>query len=408
MRPRQTLTELFASFLEFNHDRFQNWTIDPRLRRSMERCLAQSPDQPDTFWALYWHKVWQAETSPDLRTKLAREHLTAYVQEPCYWVAHKTASSFSSNQYSLADLYQMAIAQVDKVLRGFNAQQGFNFKNYASVTLNNLIRESLRQRQEVDICTDWALLRKLSQKRLVEALQTVGLDASTIASYVLAWNCFKTLYVPQQATGSQKLSKPEPQTWEAIAQLYNQERSTQPNIAAATPASLEKWLGLCAKAARAYLYPSLLSINTPKPGQDSGEFIDDLAEITQTASLLTDLIEAEEVALQKTQQQQISTTLLAGIDRLEPDCQQLIQFYYRDGLTQQQMAERTGMKQYTVSRRLTKARETLLKNLAEWSQTTLHKAPTSDVLNAMSSVLEEWLKTHYHHPDLAVDQAVTH
>ncbi len=407
MRPRQSLTELFAAFLEFDHDRCQNWAMDPRLRRNMERCLAQTADQPDTFWALHWHKVWQADTSNELRTRLAREHLTAYVQEPCYWVAHKTASSFSSHQYSLADLFQMAIAQIDKVLRGFNNQQGFNFKNYASVTLHNLVRESLRQRQEVDICSDWALLRKLSQKRLVEALQTVGLAAETIASYVLAWSCFKALYVPQQATQSQRLSKPEPETWEAIAQLYNQERLNQSGLAAATTQHLEKWLAVCAKSARAYLYPSLLSINTPKPGQDSGEFIDDLAETSQTTSLLGDLIEAEEVAQRQAQQQQIGTVLLEAIAQLDAESQQLIQCYYRDGLTQQQMAERTGMKQYTVSRRLTKARETLLKRLAQWSQAELHKTPTSDVLNAMSAVLEEWLKTHYHHPDLVVDQPVT-
>lgn len=411
MRPRQSLIELFSTFLEFDFDRFQGWSADSRLRRSMERCLTQLMDQSaicessDGYWALYWHKILQAdlpEANP-IKGQLARGHLTAYVQEPCYWVAQKTVTSFSSIQYSLADLFQMAIAQVDKVLKGFSAQQGFSLKNYASVTLSNLIREGLRQRQEVDICTDWALLRKLSQKRLVEALQTVGLATETIASYVLAWSCFKTLYVPKQATGSQKLTKPERETWEAITQLYNQERISQ-SLAAATPDSLEKWLATCAKAARAYLYPSLMSINTPKPGQDAGEFLDDLAETTHTASLLTDLIAEEEVQQRKDQQSQISSLLINAIQQLDEQSQHLIQLYYREGLTQQQMAERMEMKQYTVSRRLAKARESLLIMLAKWSQVTLHITPTSDVLNHTSTALEEWLKTHYSHPDLAVDR----
>lgn len=407
MRPRQTLIELFSAFLEFDCDRFQGWSTDLRLRRSMERCLTQAVGaESDGFWALYWHKVWQTDALPSSNQQsqqLAKGHLTAYVQEPCYWAAQKTAVSFSNTQYTLADFFQMAMAQVDKVLKGFNAQQGFSLKNYASITLSNLIRESLRQRQEVDICTDWALLRKLSQKRLTEALQTVGLASDTIASYILAWSCFKTLYVPKQATGSQKLTKPDSDTWDAITRLYNQERIGQA-LLAATADSLEKWLATCAKAARAYLYPSVVSINTPKPGQDSGEFLDDLAETTQTDSLINELIAAEELEQRKTQQTEVSAVLVNAIQQLDEASRRLIQLYYQEGLTQQQMAERMEMKQYTVSRRLTKARESLLKVLATWSQATLHITPTSDVLNSTSAALEEWLKTHYSHPDLAVDR----
>jgi RNA polymerase sigma factor (sigma-70 family) len=411
MRPRQSLLDLFSSFLQFDHDRFQGWSADPRLRRSMERCLAQVTETADGYWALYWHRVWQTDwraaqpvsspmPSAPSKMQLAREHLTAYIQEPCYWVAQKTASNFSTIQYTLADLFQMTIAQVDKVLKGFNPQQGFSLKNYASVTLSNLIRESLRQRQEVDICTDWALLRKLSQKRLMEALQTVGLTAETITNYVQAWSCFKTLYVPKQATGSQKLTKPEPQVWQAMAQLYNQEQVGQP----VNSENLEKWLTTCARAVRAYLYPSILSINTPKPGHDSGEFIDDLAETAQTESLLSDLITVEEVQQRQAQQRQITALLTETIQQLDPQSQLLIQLYYQNGLTQQQLADRLEMKQYTVSRRLTKARELLLKVLANWSQSTLHIAPSLDLLNHTSTALEEWLKTYYQHPDLAVNR----
>lgn len=427
MRPRHSLIDLFSTFLEFDFDRAQGWAMDLRLRRSMERCLEQSTvlDSPDSYWALYWHKVWQADLSQtdpaqanpiqanpaqasssqvnSGRNELARGHLTAYVQEPCYWVAQKTASSFSSIQYNLADLFQMAMAQMDKVLKGFNAQQGFSFKNYASVTLSNLIRESLRQRQEVDICTDWALLRKLSQKRLVEALQTVGLTPETIASYVMAWACFKTLYVPKQATGSQKLVKPDPETWQAIAHLYAEERLTQPILLTTTPETLEKWLATCAKAARAYLYPSLMSINAPKPGQDSGEFLDNLAETAQTDALLMDLILEEEIQQRQDQRAEINSILVEAIQQLDHQSQHLIQLYYQQGLTQQQMAEQMEMKQYTVSRRLTKAREFLLVGLAKWSQATLHRMPTSDLLNHTSAALEEWLKTYYNHPDLTID-----
>lgn len=397
MRPRHSLIELFSTFLEFEGDRTQGWVSDPRLRRSMERAVADAGAVPseDSYWALYWHKVWQvSEAAPT--TRVACDHLTAYIQEACYWAAQKTAHSFSSLQYSSADLFQMAIAQVDKVLRGFDSLQGFSLKSYASVTLNNLIRETLRQRQEVDICTDWALLRKLSQKRLVEALQHLGLSGETVAQYLLAWRCFKLLYLPQQVSGSRQLAKPEPAIWEAIAQLYRQDcpQDCRPRQSA-SPEQLETWLASCAKAARAYLYPSLISINTPKPGQESGEFLDDLAETAQTESLLGELIAAEEMQQRQERQQQLNSLLVKAIQQLDSESRQLLQLYYQTGLTQQQLADQLEMKQYTVSRRLTRLRESLLTILANWSQTTLHIQPSSDLLTHTSAALEEWLHCYY-------------
>jgi len=416
MLPRQSLVELFSTFLQFDGDRFRHWATEGRLRRSMEQRLEQAQQQtqqqaqrqePENFWALYWHKMWRAE--PERWGQLAQNHLTAYVQEPCYWAAQKTVASFASSQFTLADCFQMAIAQVGKVLKGFDSQQGFNFKIYASATLNSLIRENLRQRQAVDICTDWALLRKLSQKRLTEALRSAGVTESAIASYVLAWTGFKLLYIPQQATATRKLSKPEPETWEAIARYYNAERSSLVGSGAglgagsgaglgagsATSAAVEKWLMSCAKAARAYLFPNVISINTPKPGQDSGEFLDDLSETAKTESLLTELIAEEEAEIRKAWRSQLGEVLDSGIRQLEPELQELLKLYYAGEFTQQQIAARLEMKQYTISRRLTKAREALLKALAAWGEAKLHIPPTSDRLKSMSAALEEWLMGQY-------------
>ncbi|GAB4381248.1 MAG: sigma-70 family RNA polymerase sigma factor [Elainellaceae cyanobacterium] len=404
MRARQSITETFSTFLQFDSDRFQNWIVDSRLHRSMKRLLHQASQTEisENYWALYWHKAFSTSTSassPDKPNSIAREHLVAYIQEPCYWVAQKTTASFSNIPYTLADCFQMAIAQIDKVLQGFDPQQGFSLKNYAAATLASLIREGLRQRQEVDICTDWALLRKLSQKRLTEALQQAGFMNDKISTYMLAWHCFKTLYVPQQASGTRKLARPESTTWEAIVQYYNQERdqTAQPPT---TPEAIESWLLTCAKAARDYLYPQVISINTPKPGQGTGELLDDLSETAQADSLLTDsllneLIAAEEIQTRQAQQQQLNAVLTAALQHLDSQSQQLVQLYYRDELTQQQMAERLGTKQYTVSRRLTKAREILLLTLAKWSQETLHITPTSDLLSYTSAALEEWLNSHF-------------
>jgi len=120
------------------------------------------------------------------------------------------------------------------------------------VSFTSVIKEVLRQRQEVDVSTDWALLRKLSHKRL-ESLQHLGLSPATIASYLLAWNCFKTIYVPTQASGTRQLPA-DPTTKDAIGVLQcpalasctHRDQSAAPNPG--------KWLPV--QSSSLYLYPT--------------------------------------------------------------------------------------------------------------------------------------------------------
>ena len=388
MLPRQGIVEQFSTFIQFDFDRFDHWATDPRLRRNMTKSLTKASFQEasENFWAIYWHKTWQTKSQG-----MSREHLSAYLQEVCFWATHKTISGFTSTQYTVSDCFQVAIAGVDKVLKGFDPHQGYNLKNYASITFSNLIRELLRQRQEVDICSDWALLRKLSQKRLEESLKNAGLSADIIAQYVLAWNCLKTVYVPDRATSTRRLTKPTQETWSAIAKLYNQECQTSAKV---NPETLEGWLLACVKAARAYLYPNVTSLNQPKPGYDSGEIVDSLTGEVDD-SLLTEMIVAEEVQGRNQQQAEISQALIAAINDLKADERKLIELYYAEGLTQTEMAKELNTKQYNVSRKLSRARKSLLKSLAQWSQEKLHISLTSDVLKGISALLEEWLTGYY-------------
>lgn len=390
MHPRQSIIESFSTFLQFEADSVVGWATDPKLRRSMQSCLARlrQPETTEKFWALYWYKVWQTQSAV-----LAGVHLSAYLQEACYWAAKKSMTSLYGVQYTLFDYFQIAIAQVEKVLKGFNPKQGFGLKNYASATFSNLIKETLRQRREADICTSWALLRKLSQKRLVEALHGSGLTSETIARYVLAWSCFRSIYVPTQATGTSKLSKPDDTTWKAIAQLYNTERRHQSDSSPSSAEIIEKWLSNCAEAARSYLYPKLTSLNTPKLGQ-SGELLDDLPDNAHD-SLLTEIIAQEEEQQRYAELAQINVVLIEALAKLDSQPQRLLQFYYGQGFTQQQMANQLGLKQYTVSRQLSRAREALLLALAQWSQERLHISLTSDLIKNINAVLEEWLQAHY-------------
>jgi RNA polymerase sigma factor (sigma-70 family) len=403
MRSRQSILEIFSTFLCFEDDLATRWIVDGRLRRSIQTCLGSSREAEVSprFWALYWHQIWQAAANADRPSPpgiIAASHLTAYLQEVCYWSAQKLAADLSKKQL-ISDFFQIAIIKIDRVIKGFKADRGTELKSYASLAFTNAIKDTLRQRQEVEICTDWALLHKVSHKRSIEALQQLGLNPDKIAIYILAWECFKTIYAPTSGQGLRKLDKPDLETLTAIADLFNHERGSLGHAPACDGATIFQWLTTFGAAVRSFLYPTIVSASQPKSASDNSEFLDDF-ELTFQDSLLTQTIDREDEIDRADQRSQLQKILLRALVKFNVEAQRLLQMYYGQGLTQKEIASQLETKQYTVSRRLTNVREALLTALCTWSQTTLHKTLDPDVMSDMSVMIEEWLKAHYSHPDL--------
>ncbi|MEH2165219.1 MAG: sigma-70 family RNA polymerase sigma factor [Nostoc sp.] len=392
MRPRQKIIKMFSTFIELEEDRFSKWLIDIKLHRNIQNCLESSPfvANSENFWALHWHKCWREQSN-----SLARMHLSAYLQEPNYWAAKKTIAKFTNSQHSLADYFQMANAEIETILKNFNQEKCSSLKAYATMAVPSRLKDILRQRKEADICTNWALLRKVSKKQLLEALAQAGLSPILIAQYRLAWTCFKELYVQNQPGGTKSLPEPEPQLWEAIVNLYNRERQnqlTQPT-AQCTREKIEQWLTQAAVYVRGYLYPFVSSLNAAISEDDSTTTFDLPDPFSD--SLIAQMIAQEDAQNQQNQQSQIEAVLLKNLQTFEAKTQEILKLYYQQGLTQPQIVERLKMSQPTVSRRLLKARELMLVALIQWSQDTLNISVTSNLVNDMSSALEEWLKIKY-------------
>lgn len=316
MRSRQDLVERFSTLLQFQDDRCKGWVTDSKLQRSMRNALTQvSQSTVETFWTLYWHKLWQAQPR-----SLAAAHLGAYLQEACYWATQKIMLRFAQ-RHSEADLFQTAIAQLHRILKGFNPNYGSNLKAYAEFIFGNVLKDELRQQQEVDICSDWALLHRVSQKKLTEALQNIGIHDRKTADYLLVWKCFQELAAPGDTQSLRTLSNPNDSTWHAIADLYNTERDR--SSATCSPELAQQWMSKCAKAIRVLLYPTMLSLNAPVAGLETSEWIDSVT-LEFEASLLTELITQEEIADRACQQAQIQAVLANAIAQFDPAAQTLL------------------------------------------------------------------------------------
>ncbi|NEQ53432.1 MAG: sigma-70 family RNA polymerase sigma factor, partial [Leptolyngbya sp. SIO3F4] len=168
MHPRKSLLEIFSTFIEFEADGFSGWFVDVKLRRSFEAHQASLAklDLSESVWSMYWYRLWQQE--PD---SIAFNHLSAYLQEVCYWSAQKTVRLLGHTSYCLSDCFQLASMGVIKVLEGYDPARGASLKGYAGLIYSSFLRDTLRQRQEADICTIWTLLRRVGKQRLVESLR---------------------------------------------------------------------------------------------------------------------------------------------------------------------------------------------------------------------------------------------
>lgn len=396
MRPRTQIVDLFSTFAILEGDYFQKWVTEPRLRRNMEVSIANSAKSvgSDTVWAIYWFRQWQSQD-----THWAEQHLTAYLQESCYWVARNLVQRLNSTQYTSADCFQIANSEIRRVLQHFSPDRGSSLKSYASLVLTNILKDLFRQRQAADICSDWTLLRKVSKKRIKDVLFNTGVLEPEAAQYQFSWACFQALYVPSETTGGQ-LPQVSPQFWAEVATLYNHKRLGQLVVPgnSLSGKQLEVQLHKLSRWIRAYLYPEIDSLNRSKPGQEVGELQDDLIDSSFSQNLLDQELEREEIEQRAGQKSQLQAILTKALVELETELQEILRLFYQQKLSQQDLANHLQLSQPTVSRRIKKAEEKLLGTLLNWRQSQVNQFPDPNELKDISIGLREWLAMYYDSP----------
>jgi RNA polymerase sigma factor (sigma-70 family) len=407
MPPRTTILAIFSMFADVEHDRIQRWIPDPRLQRSMSRCLAQdlsengsgdglnSIEKSERLWVHYWVRQWQSRAaqplSPIPQQDLSQQHLTAYLQESFYWAAQKITQRFPSISQSVSDLFQAASFEVPRLLQNYKPDRGSALKSYATMVLTNILKDQLRQQREVDICSQWSLLRKVSKRRIRETLQHFGIAEPLTEPYYQAWIGFTTCYVPTNTQGTERMPAPDRDCWQRMADYYNQQMN---DPIPTSPQQLEMRLLKLTVWIRAYFYPNVTSLNQTKKGFESGEIQDDLVG-DEAVTLLDWAIEQEVEQERLARITEFKNLLQSALAELEPDAQTLLSLFYQDQLSQQKIADRLSIHQSQISRRMKKIEARLLQVMLDWVQTQTHERPNPTELQPISDRLKEWLIAHY-------------
>ncbi|MGB7710268.1 MAG: hypothetical protein WBL95_12160 [Microcoleus sp.] len=326
----------------------------------------------EEFWAQYWLKA----TLKDSQTKSsAREHLSAYLEEACYWTALKIHQQLAAYQLRRVDCFLMlreVAANPVKLFKNYDYKSS-SVKTYSQFPLKSAVLDQVRKGRELDKYTWPALLRAVTKKRLKESLHKANIKEPEMSRCLLAWQCFRDKYVPIKAIGSKQLQPPDLNQMEAIANHYNQQYNPQESLSAQT---IQKLLELCVQVIQDSSKTSFVSLE------------DCLSE-----PIYEDLIEEQDAV--ESEYHQLDLVLSQAFAALPQEAQTLLNLWYGLGMTQSDLALVLGIaQQYQVSRTVGKHKQFLLKALAEWSQKTWQITLNSQQLGEMAKQLDGWLEEH--------------
>jgi hypothetical protein len=246
IRRREDITEIFSSFLDVSTER---WIDDPTLKRNMLR-MTKIHDYSIEQWARYWLNILsQPAAKPDDKI-LARYHLMAYLEEPCYFAANKTSEIFSQID-DWRDCFHetriKAIELFDRLAHRYDVSKGASFSTYfqASLKLRMLDKYS-----GGSVRSEAGTLRHISERRLRHVLKGLP-KPEEIESHILAWHCFREVYVPTTPQGLRRIPMPNKEQYQAIAQRYNQLSVNSGLAGGISGEKIEAFLKTCIEKARA-------------------------------------------------------------------------------------------------------------------------------------------------------------
>ncbi len=333
---------------------------------------ALDPEAKENFWTQYWLKEALKE-NPD---QLAKGHLSAYLEETCYWTAITTAQKLTNSGFTWMDCFQIARAAAAEPMKFF-AKYDSNrsrFHTYSQLKLKTAILETIRAGREKEKYSQAGLLRSLTKTLLKKSLEKAGIRESQLPQYLLAWRCFKEIYIPTKAAGSQKLLWPDAKQLEAIANRYNQLRLHYSLSEPIGTSQLETLLLTCDKAVRDSTAPSVSSL-------DESDM--------QLAAPEEDFWGTESP---DREWQEISSILSQTFAALSSNEQKMLQLEPGLGIKQADIGKAFNLKQFQVSRQLDRTKRVFVKAVAQWSKEQLNINLIPQQIEAIANQIDEWLE----------------
>lgn len=365
----------FSQFFQLNPD--PRWIRDRSLEINLNRLVKQYPNQGEKFWLRYWLE--SAKTQADA---LAVQHLRAYLENACYWSAIAAYNDFSTPDLTWWDYWQVARAIASEPVKLF-ASYDFTRKTlprtYAQTKLKYAIISRIRAGKQAERASDWGLLQSLSKTAIKTALKKAGIGEPKLSQCFKAWQAFKEVYAPVAVLQNRQLPSPTDAELAGMTQYYNEQRSLSET--AISQVEIQKLLTLCIQVVRA-----INKIEFTRLDVDNSTLKLELAQKSEDLAQ-----QQQQQAIYSQEWEQVKLELSLAIATLSPDARKMLILERGLGWNQTDIGKEFGLKQYQVSRQLSRHKGFLLKTLAQWSQNQTGLTLSDETIAHLSDELDLWL-----------------
>jgi hypothetical protein len=241
------------------------WQVDVSLRRNFALL-------PEFVAAAALAEALLAQLR-EKNESLKIRHLSAYLQEYGYWATQKIYRRLGGRIGSLdwEDFFGLAgelVAKPLELLKQYRSGKGATIGTYAQWRLEERIANSVYRFAGWQRITDWRLLCDVSRQRLRVALGE-NRHSREFSRCLLAWEAFRSVYVPQVAAGQNRRQYLAPDRltlnemvvqFDSLAKEIPQSGryANEPPLLPTSAAELELLLGKCIAAVRQLINPKLV------------------------------------------------------------------------------------------------------------------------------------------------------
>ncbi len=388
MQTRLTIVEQFSSFLLVtDSERFiTRWHIEPKLKRNLEKIRQKKTIKPEDLAYQLLENIKQKSNLIEVH------HLTAYLQEVCYWASKEVYNRLGNMIKSLTReecflLANSASLQPQKLLARYCLNGGSKITTYAQTRLKTVISDLVYQQRGWKLCSDWGLLKKMSKINRQKSLTEIGgLTGEKLQAYLLVWQCFTDNVASSSPHKNRKLSPPNSGQLQLMTKQYNLLANklfkTKSQL---TVNQLQTRLEFCCKIARQFTNPQTVSY----------------PENFELTSSEVNPITYLEVKEANQESAKINHTLSTAFNNMSLERQAVMYLLYGLNLTQEEVIKILPTtypnfitKQYQLSREMNKIRQVLLKAIIQPSSSAKKAKISTEKLKALKQPIEQWLNQY--------------
>ena len=383
---RLNTIEQFSTFLLLIDSQRNSfiWKKDLRLRKNINQIIGGKLIEAELI-ARNFLTIIKTENR-----SIIANHLTAYLQESCYWAAKEVYAQKQTivNQLTLEECFssgnEITVTPI-KILLKYNLTSGSKITTYAQTRLKTIITEAIYRHRQWKLVSNWGLLKKMSKSKRKQALtQTAGLQNEQLQQYLLVWLCYCDHAVTIGKKKYNRLSAPNSSQLKLMTSQYN--LLAKKNFSATAlidEAEFKNRLEFCGEKARLFTNPTQTNYEEEK----------DIKQLQASGNYLVNLEENQ-------QQEYINQILINSFHQLDIKLQGIAYLYWGLVLTQQEIvnilqltAPNFIQKQYQFSRKIKSLKEKLFNSL--YQQFSVSQKITVSIDNkTLLSIVQQWLQEY--------------